>query len=147
MFLATRCAVGYRPARNAKTTRPPRSQLASPILPIAHPARTTTGNPQETVLSHPFASAGLEIDGVLEIFELGESARSGLAGCVVAKHLLRKSIKLSIANITLDLVVPSRPVEFQEPGAKLRKLLGGERLNLLLDVLDLAHDLQPAGPV
>ena len=70
----------------------------------------------------------------------GESERCGLAGCVVTKGLLRKVVKPPGLNVTLELAVPNRPVVFQEPGAKLRKLVRGERLDLLLDLFDLAHD-------
>ena len=71
----------------------------------------------------------------------GESERLGLASGVVVKRLLRQSIKSSRANILLDLAIPDRPVELEEPGSKLRKLFLGKRPNLLLDLLDLAHDL------
>jgi len=73
----------------------------------------------------------------------GESERLGLTACVVAKSLLRKGIEPSSANILLDLAIPRRPVELEEPGAKLRKLLRRERLDLLLDLLDFAHDHYP----
>src|SRR5262249_34339388 len=42
-----------------------------------------------------------------------------------------------------DLAIPGRPIVLQKPGAKLRKLLRGERLDLLLDLLDLAHGSSP----
>lgn len=73
----------------------------------------------------------------------GESERLGLTGCVVVKSLLRKGIEPSRANILLDLAIPRRPVELEEPRTKLRKLLRRKRLNLLLDLLDLTHDHHP----
>src|SRR5713101_2251844 len=73
----------------------------------------------------------------------GESERRGLAGCVVTKGLLSKVVEPAGLNITLELAVPSRPVVFQKPGAKLRKLLWGERLDFLLGFLYLAHSPQP----
>src|SRR3989442_14980935 len=69
-----------------------------------------------------------------------ESERFYLAGCVVTKCFLRKVVKPPRLNVTLELTVPGCPVVFQEPGAKLRKLVRGERLDLLLDLFDLAHD-------
>ena len=59
---------------------------------------------------------------------------------MVVKRLLRKGIEPSRANVPFDLAIPRRPVELEEPGAKLCKLFRGERLNLLFDLLDLAHD-------
>jgi hypothetical protein len=59
---------------------------------------------------------------------------------VVTKGFLRKVVKPPRLNVTLELTVPGCPVVFQEPGAKLRKLVRGERLDLLLDLFDLAHD-------
>ncbi len=70
----------------------------------------------------------------------GESERRGLAGCVVTKGLLSKVIEPAGLNITLELAVPNRPVVFQKPGTKLRKLVWGERLDILLDLLDFAHN-------
>ncbi len=70
----------------------------------------------------------------------GESERLGLAGCVVTKRLLGKRIEPSRARVPFDLAIPRSPVELEEPGTKSRQLLRGERLNLLLDLLDFAHD-------
>ena len=69
-----------------------------------------------------------------------ESERFCLTGCVVTKGFLGKVVKPPRMNVALELTVPGCPVVFQEPGAKLRKLARGERLNLLLDLFDLAHD-------
>ena len=77
----------------------------------------------------------------------GDSERRGLAGCVVTKSLLGKVVKPAGLNIALELAVPSRPVVFHKPGAKLRKLVWGERLDRLLDFLDLAHDPSTGGLV
>jgi hypothetical protein len=79
------------------------------------------------------------------------SKTCGLTGGVFTEGLLGKVVELSGLNITLDLAVPRRPVLFQEPVTKLRKLIQGERLDLLLDPLDLAHGARrdsriPAGP-
>src|SRR5437867_6580089 len=70
----------------------------------------------------------------------GASERGGLAGCVVTKGLLSKVIELASLDITLELAVPGGPVVLQKPSAKLRQLVCRERLDLLLDLLDLAHD-------
>ncbi len=75
----------------------------------------------------------------------GESERCGLANCVVTKGLLGKVVKPPGLNITFELTVPSFPVVFQKPGAELRKLVWGERLNLLLDLLDLTHAPSTSG--
>src|SRR5712691_10420872 len=69
-----------------------------------------------------------------------ESERFCLTSCVVTKGFLRKVVKPPRLNVTLELTVPGYPVVFQEPGAKLRELVRGERLDLLLDLFDLAHD-------
>ena len=69
-----------------------------------------------------------------------ESERFCLTGYVVTKGFLRKIVKPPRLNVTLELTVPGGPVVFQEPGAKLRKLVRRERLDLLLDLFDLAHD-------
>src|SRR2546426_6194051 len=69
-----------------------------------------------------------------------ESERFCLTGSVVTEGFLLKVVKPRPFNVTLELTVPRYPVIFQEPGAKLRKLVRGERLDLLLDPLDLAHD-------
>jgi hypothetical protein len=70
----------------------------------------------------------------------GESERFGLTGRVVTKGLLSKVVKPTGLNVAFELAIPSSPVVFEEPGAKLRKLLGGQRLDLLFDPLDLVHD-------
>jgi len=70
----------------------------------------------------------------------GESERCSLAGCVVTKSLLSKVVKPPGLNVSFELAVPRRPVVFEEPSTKLRKLRWGERLDLLLDLLDLTHD-------
>ncbi len=57
-----------------------------------------------------------------------------------SKGFLRKVVKPPRLNVTLELTVPGCPVVFQEPGAELRELVRGERLDLLLDLFDLAHD-------
>ena len=69
--------------------------------------------------------------------------RSMSSASVSASMSIRQGIELSRVNVLLDLVIPCRPIELKEPGAKLRKLLGGERLNPSLDLLDLAHDHRP----
>jgi len=69
----------------------------------------------------------------------GESEGRGLAGCVVAARLLREPIEPTGLDVCLQLKVPSNPVELQKPGTELSKLLWRERLDLPLDVLDLAH--------
>src|SRR5262249_8092295 len=63
----------------------------------------------------------------------------GLAGVVVPKRLRPQVIEAARLSITLDLTVPERPVVFQEPCAKLRQLFRRERLDVLLDLFDLAH--------
>jgi hypothetical protein len=50
----------------------------------------------------------------------GESERFGLPGVVVTKGSIGKLVKLAGLNVTLKLAVPSGPVVFQKPGAKLR---------------------------
>ena len=62
---------------------------------------------------------------------------------MVTKRLLSKSIEPSQPDILLHLAIPHGPVELEEPRSKLRKFPRGERLNLLLDSLDLAHDHHP----
>ena len=69
----------------------------------------------------------------------GESEGCGLAGGVITKGLRSKVIEAAGLGVTLNLPIPGRPVVLQEPGAKLRKLVRGERLHLLFDLLDLAH--------
>jgi hypothetical protein len=69
----------------------------------------------------------------------GESEGRGLAGCVVAARLLREPIEPTGLDVCLQLKVPSDPVELQKLGTELSKLLWRERLDLPLDVLDLAH--------
>ena len=69
-----------------------------------------------------------------------ESERCGLAGLVVAKSLLGKVVKPPDVNVSFELAIPHRPIVFEEPSTKLRKLRWGERLDILLDLLDLAHD-------
>lgn len=59
---------------------------------------------------------------------------------MVAKGLLSKVVKPPGLNVSFELAVPCRPVVFEEPSTKLRKLRWGERLDLLLDLLDLIHD-------
>jgi hypothetical protein len=71
----------------------------------------------------------------------GESERLGIPGCVVTKGLIGKVVKLASLDVTLELAVPSDPVVFQKPSAELRELLWGERLDISLDLLDVAHDL------
>lgn len=72
----------------------------------------------------------------------GESESCGLAGCVVTKGLLSKVIEKSSLSVAFELVVPRLPIVFEEPSSKLRKFRWRERLDLLLDSLDLAQDLQ-----
>jgi hypothetical protein len=63
-----------------------------------------------------------------------------LPAVVVTKGLLSKVIQPARLDITLELAVPGGPVILKKPGAKLRQLVRRERLDLLLDLLDLAHD-------
>lgn len=70
----------------------------------------------------------------------GESERFGFTGSMITKGFVSKVVKPAGLNVAFELAIPSGPVVFEEPGAKLRKLLGGERLDLLLDPLDLTHD-------
>jgi len=58
---------------------------------------------------------------------------------VITKGPGGKIVEAARRSITLDLAIPGRPVVLQKPGAKLRKLVRRERLDLLLDLLDLAH--------
>ena len=74
----------------------------------------------------------------------GGSERSGFAGCVVTTGFVRNGVKPTGLNIALKLAVPSGPIVFQKPGAKLRKLVRRERLNLLLEFFDFAHGHQPS---
>ena len=69
-----------------------------------------------------------------------ESERRGLASRVIAKGLGGKIVEAARGSITLDLAIPGRPVVLQKPGAKLRELVRRERLDVLLDLLDLAHN-------
>ena len=73
----------------------------------------------------------------------GDSERRGLAGGVVTEGLIGKVVKPPGLKVALELAVPGRPVVFQKPGAKLRKLLWRQRLDLLLDSFDFAHDHEP----
>ena len=75
-----------------------------------------------------------------------ESERLGLPGSVVTKGLVGKVVKLPGPNVALELAVPIGPVVFQKPGTELRQLLGGERPDFLLDLLDVAHDLCTGTP-
>jgi len=68
----------------------------------------------------------------------GESKGRGLPGCVVAQGLLSEGVESTRLDVTFDLVVPCRPVKFQEPRAKLRQLLGRQGLHLPFDVFNLA---------
>jgi len=77
----------------------------------------------------------------------GESERCGFAACVITKGLLSKVVKPPGLNVSFELAVPCRPVVFEEPSTKLRKLRWGERLDFLLDLLDLVHDLSTGTPV
>ena len=69
-----------------------------------------------------------------------ESERRGLASCVITKGLGGKIVEAAQGSITLDLAIPGRPVVLQKPGAKLRELVRRERLDVLLDLLDRAHN-------
>src|SRR5688572_18091320 len=69
----------------------------------------------------------------------GGSEGCGLAGGVITKGLRSKVIEAAGLAVALNLPIPGRPIVLQEPGAKLRELVRGERLHLLLDLLDLAH--------
>lgn len=69
----------------------------------------------------------------------GESEGCGLPGGVITEGLRGKVIEATGLGVTLDLPIPGRPIVLQEPGAKLRKLVRRERLHLLLDPLDPAH--------
>src|SRR5713226_3306327 len=71
----------------------------------------------------------------------GHSLCGRRPGCVVTKGFLSKVVNPTGLDVAFELAIPSGPVVFEEPGAKLRKLLGRERLDLLLDPLDLNHDL------
>ena len=77
----------------------------------------------------------------------GGSERFGFAGGVVTQGLLSKVVKPPGLNVPFELAVPCRPVVFEEPSTKLRQLRWGERLDLLLDLLDLTHDLSTDTPV
>ena len=59
---------------------------------------------------------------------------------MIAKRLFRERVELSCRNITLKLSIPCSPIKLQKPGAKLPELFRRKRLNLLLDIFDLAHD-------
>jgi hypothetical protein len=74
-----------------------------------------------------------------------ESEGRGFAGGVVTKGLRGKVVEATRLGIAFEPAVPSRPIVFQKPGAKLRKLVRGERLDLLLDLFDLAHKPSVAG--
>lgn len=69
------------------------------------------------------------------------SEPGGLAGGVVAKSLLSKGIESAVLDISFELAIPRRPVVFQKPSAERGELVGRERLHILLDLLNLAHDL------
>jgi hypothetical protein len=71
----------------------------------------------------------------------GGSERRGFAGRVVTKGFLAKVVKPPGLNVSFELPIPRRPIVFEEPSTKLRELRWGERLDLFLDLLDLAHDL------
>jgi hypothetical protein len=66
---------------------------------------------------------------------------------VVTKGLLGKVVKPSSLNVTPELAIPRRPVVFEEPSAKLRQLRWGERLDLLLDLLNFTHDSSTGCPI
>src|SRR5262244_3092202 len=63
----------------------------------------------------------------------------GLAGSVITKGLRGEVVEAAVLIIALNLAIPGRPVVLQKPGAKLSQLLRGERLDILLDLLDFAH--------
>jgi hypothetical protein len=79
--------------------------------------------------------------------ERGRSERLGFAGCVPAKGLRGKVVKPPGLSVSFELAVPCRPVVFEEPSTNLRKLRWGERLDLLLDLLDLIHDFSTGIPL
>jgi hypothetical protein len=54
--------------------------------------------------------------------------------------LIREGIEFATLNVVLELAIPGRPVKRQKPVAKLRKLVGGQSLDLVLNSFDFAHD-------
>jgi len=64
---------------------------------------------------------------------------SGLAGLVSLEGFGGEPVELPRADVRLQLTVPDRGVEVVEPPAERCKFLRGERLDLLLEGLNLAH--------
>jgi hypothetical protein len=57
----------------------------------------------------------------------------------VFEGLVSKVVEPLGLNVSFELLVPRRPVVFQEPSTTPRKFRGGKCLDLVLDFLDLTH--------
>ena len=64
---------------------------------------------------------------------------SGLAGPVSLEGFGGERVELPTADVRLQLAIPDLGVEVVEPPSERCKFLGGQRLDLLLEGLNLAH--------
>lgn len=65
---------------------------------------------------------------------------------MLPQGFIGESIEFSRPDVLLELTIPCGPVKRQKPVPKLRKFLGGQALDLVLDAFDFAHDTSLALP-
>src|SRR2546423_211037 len=69
------------------------------------------------------------------------SKRGTFAVVVLLESALSELIKLTGADVRLELAVPCRPVKLQEPFAKTSELFARQRLDLIFKCFEFAHSL------
>jgi hypothetical protein len=71
----------------------------------------------------------------------GDSKFGGPTGGMRPKRTFRQRVELPCFYVRFELPVPQMRVELGEPAPELRKLLGRQLLDLLLEIFDFAHAL------